>query len=146
MVALSSKGGEYHVYSDRFSYSGFTAKGIITPAVKSAVADVSDTKGPPTVDTTGKNAATTTGPVDPDVFNVQYTMQTGLTRYAPMQPVPPKKITETNTKPLYPTSSVVIAKSRLPIPSVQTTLTASQTYSVSSMENTVRCLQLAGNL
>jgi hypothetical protein len=60
-----------------------------------------------------------------------------LTRYAPMIPQPPTKITATNTKPLYPTSSVQIAKSHLPIPKVQTTITQSQTFSVSSRENTV---------
>jgi hypothetical protein len=141
MVALGKTGGEYHVYSDRFAYSGMTGKGLLPANVKSAVTDISGTKGPAAIDTTGDKATQTTGAVDQEAYKVEYTMQTGLTRYAPMQPVPPKKITATNTKPLYPTSSVAIAKSKLPIPSVQTTITASQTYSVSSMENTVRCLE-----
>jgi hypothetical protein len=138
MVAIAKKGGEYTVYSDRFAYSGMTGKDVLPANVKSAVTSISGTDGPAAVDQTGDKAPTaTTGTVAQAMFAVEYTMQTGLTRYAPMQPVPPKKITATNTKPLFPTSSVVIAKSRLPIPSVQTTITASQTHTASSMENTV---------
>ena len=111
--------------------------GAFPATIKTGLAGISGTSGPDTEDNT----------VDPDKpgaadpaagdYDVEYTMQTGLTRYAPMQPVPPTKITAKNTKPLYPTSSVEIATTRLPIPKVQTTLTQSQTYSVSSMENTV---------
>ena len=142
MVALGKTGGEYTVYSDRFAYSGMTGKGVLPANVKSAITSISGTEGPAAVDETGDNAAATTAAPPQGAYDVEYTMQTGLTRYAPMQPVPPKKITATNTKPLYPTSSVVIAKSKLPIPKVQTTLTASQTHSVSSIENPVRCLDI----
>lgn len=126
-------------YSNRFSYSGM--KGTFPDTVKKGVSDISGTTGPKAVDTTVKaGAANPAAPADGD-YDVEYTMQTGLTRFAPMQPVPSKKITATGTpKPLYPTSSVVIAKSRLPIPSVQTTITQSQTYSVSSRANTVRAV------
>ena len=68
-------------------------------------------------------------------------MQTGLTRYAPMQPVPGTKVTATNTKPMFPTSSVRMATTRLPIPSQATTLTATQTFSTKMIENTVRYLK-----
>ena len=141
MIAVGKTGGQLLTYSDRFSFSGMTGKGILSDAVKAAVKDIDTTTGPPTVDTTtdGTNPAEP-DPVDGDVYKVDYAMQTGLTRYAPMQPVPPTKITAKNTKPLYPTSSVKIAKTRLPIPSQLTTLTQSQTFSVKSMENTVRYL------
>lgn len=137
MIAVAKTGGQLIAYSDRFSYSGMTGKNILNPVVKAAAVAVTDTKGPAAEDNTAADQTTSTSTDNGDVYNVEYTMQTGLTRYAPMQPVPPTKVTATNTKPLYPTSSVPIAKTKLPIPSIQTTLTATQTYSVSSIENTV---------
>jgi hypothetical protein len=137
MQAVGKTGGQLVTYSNRFSYSGM--KGTFSALIKKGVSDISGTAGPKGVDTTVKaGAANPAAPADGD-YDVEYTMQTGLTRYAPMQPVPSKKITATgNPPPLYPTSSVVIAKTRLPIPKVQTTITQSQTYSVSSRVNTVR--------
>lgn len=108
--------------------------GSFPASIKTGLAGISGTSGPDTEDQTTSGDATDSAAGD---YGVEYTMQTGLTRYAPMQPVPPTKITATNTKPLYPTSSVSIATTILPIPKIQTTLTQSQTYSVSSMENTV---------
>lgn len=134
MVAVAKVGGQLITYSDRFSYTGMT--GTWPAAIKTALAKVSGTDGPPTDDKTTDSANPGADPAGGD-YDVEYTMQTGLTRYAPMQPVPPTKITAKDTKPLYPTSSVNIAKTFLPIPSIQTTVTQSQTYSVSSMENTV---------
>lgn len=132
MVAVAKAGGQLITYSDRFSYSGMT--GTFPANVQEALPDISGTTGPSTNDQTGKNAAKDPAAGD---YAVEYTMQTGLTRYAPMQPIPPKTITATNTKPLFPTSSVQIAKTILPIPSIKTTLTQSQTYSVQSRVNTV---------
>jgi hypothetical protein len=138
MVAVGKTGGQLITYSDRFSYSGMAAGAAVFPAnIKPALAKIKGTAGPPTQDKTAK--AGDANPAAPDAaqFEPTYTMQTGATRYAPMQPVPPTKVTATNTKPLYPTSSVSIAKSKLPPPDVQTTITASQTFSVNSRENTV---------
>lgn len=131
MVAVGKTGGELTTYSDRFSYSGMT--GVWGANVNTA--DIDGTDGPAAKDTTGDAAGAVPG-ADGD-YGVAYTMQTGPTRYAPMQPVPPKTVTAQNTKPLYPTSSVKIATTFLPIPSIQTTITQSQTFSVSSVENTV---------
>ncbi|KAJ4986788.1 hypothetical protein SVAN01_07715 [Stagonosporopsis vannaccii] len=132
MVAVGKTGGELTTYSDRFSYSGMTSTWGTT--VKAALDKLDTTSGPATKDTTADAA----GPEGADAdYNVAYTMQTGTIRYAPMQPVPPKKITATNTKPLYPTSSVKIATTALPIPSIQKTITQSQTLTFSSVENTV---------
>lgn len=133
-------GGQYVVYSDRFAYSGMTGKGVLAPAIKQAALAVTNTDGPPSQDgLTNEDTAAAGG----DQYEVEYTMQTGLTRYAPMQPVPGTKVTATNTQPLYPTSSVVIAKTKLPTPSQVITITASQTFSTKSMENTVRSQRLA---
>ena len=108
-----------------------------SPALVTALKDVKGNSGPAAVDTTVKDSAAVSD-VDDSEFDVEYTMQTGPTRYAPMQPVPLTKITAKTAKPQYPTSSVVIAKKKLPIPSQQTTVTQSQTHKVSSIENTVR--------
>lgn len=133
MVAVGKTGGELTTYSDRFSYSGLS--GSWGANVKKALDDLDTTSGPATKDTTSNPAADADGAAGD--YDVAYTMQTGTIRYAPMQPVPPKKITATNTKPLYPTSSVKIATTALPIPSIQKTITQSQTLTFSSVENTV---------
>jgi hypothetical protein len=107
--------------------------GAFPANVEDALANVKGTSAPPRVDKT-KDVAK-----DPaaNEYEVEYTMQTGLTRYAPMQPIPATKITAKNTKPMHPTSKFDIAKTFLPIPSIATTLTQSQTFSVSSRENDV---------
>ena len=101
--------------------------------VATAIAAIQGTAGPAT-----ENNVVAQKKVDPnDPYAVPYTLQTGLTKYAPMQPQPPTKITAQSATPLWPTSSVVIAMTWLPRPSQVTTSTQTQTYSVSSMENTV---------
>lgn len=137
MVAVGRTGGQLTTYSDRFSYSGMT--GSWGANVKKALDDLDTTSGPTTKDTTSNPAAGADAGANGD-FDVAYTMQTGTIRYAPMQPVPPKKITATNTKPLYPASSFTIATTALPIPSIQKTITQSQTLTFSSVENTVSWL------
>ncbi|KAH8729069.1 hypothetical protein GQ44DRAFT_701512 [Phaeosphaeriaceae sp. PMI808] len=134
MMAVGKTGGQLITYSDRFSYSGMTGKFPADAAIKKGLDSIDGTTGPATQDQTVKPGGA--APVAGD-YGVEYTMQTGATRFAPMQPIPPTKITAKNTKPLYPTSSVKIATTRLPIPKIQTTLTQSQTFSVSSRENTV---------
>jgi hypothetical protein len=136
---VGKTGGQLTTYSPRFSYSGMT--GAFNAIIKAGVADISGTSGPATVNNVvqaGANPAEASASPDADAYNMEYTLQTGPTRYAPMQPVPPKTITAKNTKPLYPTSSVVVATTHLKIPSIVTTMTQSQTFSVEARENTVR--------
>lgn len=71
------------------------------------------------------------------MYNIPYNLQSGLTKYAPMQPVPPTKITQNQATPLFPTSSYSVATTWLARPSIVTTMTLPQTFSVSSVENTV---------
>jgi hypothetical protein len=139
MQAVGKTGGQYLAYSDRFSYSGMTGSFPDDPALKAGLADISGTTGPDNVDKTVKSGGNTAVVPGQEEYAVAYTMQTGPTRYAPMQPVPATKITKGKpAKPLNPTSSVPIAKTKLPIPKVKTTLTQSQTFSIKSRENTVR--------
>lgn len=136
-MATATTGGTYTVYSSRFTLTGMT--GTFAAAVVTANAGVTSTDPPAAIDALAGDTAATTAAADGE-FAVSYTAQTGLTKYAAMQPVPPTAITKTNTAPLNPTSSVVLASTFLPIPSEVTTLTQSQTFSVSSRANTVSFL------
>ncbi|KLJ10040.1 hypothetical protein EMPG_14558 [Blastomyces silverae] len=68
--------------------------------------------------------------------NLPYADQTGLTRYAPMPMQPPTKISLKSAAPLYPPSAFNIAKSFLPTPTIQTTISVIATFKVASIENT----------
>ncbi|EED21781.1 beta-1,6-glucan boisynthesis protein (Knh1), putative [Talaromyces stipitatus ATCC 10500] len=71
-----------------------------------------------------------------DVYNVPYPQQTrGLTKYAPMGKRPATTITAKSGPPQFPTSAFEVAHTFLPIPTWQTTLTASRTWTTSGMEN-----------
>jgi len=141
MVSVSSEGGTVINYSNRFTLTGMT--GTFPAAVVQGIAAIAgSTAGPPTVNNVANNAAPaagTTAAAAPGAneFNVPYQSQTGLTKYAPMQPVPGTKITATAFTPLHPTSAFTIATTYMGTPIVATTITESQTFSVSSMENTV---------
>lgn len=133
MVSTAATGGTVTNFSPRFSMSGMT--GTFPQNVIDGMKSVTGTDGPAKIDAT--NDAAPANPAEGD-FGVAYTMQTGLTRFAPMQPVPPTAITKKEKTPLFPTSSVSVATAFLPTPKIQTTITQSQTFSVSSRENTVR--------
>jgi hypothetical protein len=132
MLSVATAGGTVWNYSTRFTLTGMT--GVFSPAVQTAVAGVSGTTGPNTVNRVAANA----GLAPAGEWGTPYNLQTGLTKYAPMQPVPPTKITATNTSPLWPTSSVSLASTFLPIPSVLATIVQGNTFKVSSHANTVR--------
>jgi len=134
VISVATQGGTITTYSDRFTITGMT--GATDPAIKAAVT-AAGTAVPAPVDATANNAAAGAAG-DPNANSgVPYAEQTGAIRYAPMQGVPPTKITKKDTKPLYPTSSYKVAVSFLPTPSQTKTVTASQTFSADSMENTV---------
>ncbi|KAF2791635.1 beta-1,6-glucan boisynthesis protein-like protein [Melanomma pulvis-pyrius CBS 109.77] len=132
MISTATAGGIVTNFSPRFSFKSMT--GTFSNTVITAMKTVTGTDGPSRIDaTTDKPAGAV--PQDGD-FGVEYTMQTGATRYAPMQAVPPTKITKKKATPLHPTSSVDIARAMLPNPKQQTTVTQSQTFSIKSVENT----------
>jgi len=118
--------------------------GAFIPDVQAALTTVSGTAGPAR-DTSGLTAAAAPVAVPDaaasaagDQWAIPYDQQIGNTKYAPMQPVPPTKITATNTNPVWPTSGVTIATTFLPVPNIATTLTQVQTHVVTSHPNTVR--------
>ncbi|KAF4552856.1 putative cell wall synthesis protein KRE9 [Elsinoe fawcettii] len=132
MVSTSASGGQLINYSSRFTLTGMT--GTFPAAVQAGItAAAGSSAGPATEDQLSNNVGAGAG----DSGNqVPYSLQSGLTRYAPMQPVPPTKITQKTWTPLFPTSAFTVATTYLPVPSIVTTVTAKQTFSVSSIENT----------
>ncbi|KAI9791072.1 MAG: hypothetical protein M1816_004303 [Peltula sp. TS41687] len=133
MISVATVGGTVINYSKRFTLTGMT--GIFPPAVLDGLKNVKGTDGPATQNqVAGQNNA---NPAADGPWAVPYTLQTGLTRYAPMQPLPPTKITVDKATPLFPTSPVTFAKTWLQPPSQQTTLTQSATFSINSRVNDV---------
>ncbi|KAA6411533.1 MAG: beta-1 [Lasallia pustulata] len=130
MVSVATAGGSVTNYSPRFSVAGMT--GTFSANVVAGIGTISGTAGPATENNVAQNQAA----AQDDKYAVPYTLQTGLTKYAPMQPQPPTKITAQSASPMWPTSSVSIATTWLPRPSQVTTSTQTQTFSMSSMENT----------
>lgn len=133
-ISAVNGGGTVINFSERFTIAGMT--GVTPPQFITAAAAAA--AAPPAAQVQGVNngGGNNGGNPDAGAYGVPYTLQTGLTKYAPMQPVPPTKITKKNATPLFPTSAFVIAKTFLPIPSIVKTITNPQTFSVSSMENT----------
>lgn len=126
-------------YSSRFTVTGMT--GVTPPNIAAAVPG--GTAGPPT-----QNNVVAGGQADPaagadaapdaGAYTVPYDKQTGTVRYAPMQPIPPTKITKKGKPtPLFSASAFDIATARMPNPTVLSTVTQSQTVHGMTMENTV---------
>ena len=140
MISTSATGaGTVINFSNRFSVTGMTGTWSST-AAEADFKTISGTAGPATVNTISNNPAAAPGvpaAAQGGSYTVSYQFQTGLTKFAPMQPKPGSTITAKNTAPLYPASPYTVATTFLPVPSQVTTLTQSATYSASSMENTV---------
>ena len=140
MVANTATGGSVINYSPRFTLTGMT--GTWSPAVAAAINGITAPTDVPTGTT--QNAGAAPGAAAAGGTILPYSLQTGLTRFAPMQGVPPTKITAAKSPtPLFPTSAFTVATTYLPLPTIVTTTTASQTFSVSSQVNTVSAMQVS---
>lgn len=144
-VISVATGGTVENFSDRFSISGMD--GVFPAAVTTGLKTVTGTAGPATIN----NIADTQNPaagagqgatpaVAAGEYTVAYTLQTGLTRYAPMPIMPPTKISAKNASPQWPTSSYTPYVQAAGSPNAVTTNTLTQTFSGQSIENTVRIL------
>lgn len=80
-----------------------------------------------------------------DPYTVPYPQQTGPTRYAPLAKKPGTAIATTAPTPQFPASPYTIATEYLEPGTVKTTLTASETLSVTMIENTVCCWRDLGS-
>lgn len=74
--------------------------------------------------------------IDSRSFTVPYTMQTGRTRYAPMQTQPGSVVTYTMYSNRHATSAYTAYTSILPSPNVYSTITPGWSYAVTSKFNT----------
>lgn len=135
MIATSNS-GTITVFSDRFTLNGMT--GTFPASIESDLNSISGSSGPRPVNVQVDERQAVQDAVGAGPYAIPYGQQTGLTRYAPMQKVPGTKITATNTAPLYPPSSVKLATTYLPNPTIVTTFTETQTFVVASHPNTVR--------
>ena len=137
MISAATVGGQVINYSSRFTIQGMTGAWTST-AAQADFKTVSGTGGPSTQNQVSNNPAGGAGAgAAGGSYTIPYQMQTGLTRYAPMQLIPGSKITAKVTGPQFSSSAIQFAKAFLPTPSEVTTMSASATFSVSSIENTV---------
>lgn len=116
--------------------------GVFPDAVVAALKTVSGTSGPATENDISSSAATTTATGAGGEYTVPYAMQSGEIRYAPMPPMAQTKISAKNASPQYSTSSYSVYVSVAGSPNAATTITASVTFSASSIENTVSYLRV----
>lgn len=122
-------------YSQRFSLSGMT--GTFSEKVQTGLSLLPNVTRDHSELKKRQLAAAAAAPAAA-LYNVPYPLQsTGLTKYAPMAQHPGTTITAKSAPPQFPTSAYTVAKTMLPIATWQTTLTASQTFSTTSIENPV---------
>lgn len=145
MISTATAGGTVTNFSNRFTLTGMT--GSFPPDVIVSNKNIVGTAGPATVNQVAEAPAAGKGTIDAGAWGTPYDEQLGPTRYAPMQPIPGTKITATNTKPLWPTSSVPIATTFLPPLGAKlvTTQTQPQTYKAASHANTVSSTSVMEN-
>lgn len=125
-------------FSHRFSLSGMT--GSFSEPIAQAIASITNLDGPGALETRqdegdgeGLQKRQNVG-----AYTIPYPLQADmLTKYAPMAKKPGTAITAQSATRRFPTSAYTIATTYLPVPTVVTTLSASETYSVVSIENTV---------
>ena len=138
MVSDAVAGGTLTSYSTRFSLTGM--KGAFSDIQIAGITALGvSTAGPQGVNSVAGAHPPGVDNIDAAMFALPWAQQTGPTRYAAMQPIPPSKITKNKPTPLNPTSSFNIATTFLPPPPpAQTTFTQSQTQTFTQSENPVR--------
>jgi hypothetical protein len=142
----AATGGSVINFSDRFTISGMD--GVFPAVVKAGLETVSGTAGPPTendIQAVQQPAAGAggTAAIAPGDYAVAYTLQTGPIRYAPMPPMAVTQISAKGQSRQWPTSAYTVYPSPAGSPNAITTNTMAQTFSASSIENTVRVHELA---
>lgn len=142
----AATGGSVINFSDRFTISGMD--GVFPAVVTAGLKTVSGTAGPPTendiqaVQQPGAGGGGTAA-IAPGDYAVAYTLQTGPIRYAPMPPMAVTKISAKGQSRQWPTSAYTVYPNPAGSPNAITTNTMVQTFSASSIENTVGVHELA---
>ncbi|KAK0654651.1 Cell wall synthesis protein KRE9 [Lasiodiplodia hormozganensis] len=151
IVSLTKDGQAYTTYSPRFTLYGMT--GSFPEPVQEALAanPIIDTD-PPVIAISDDESDTElkkrqgAAPIGAGVaatvtaaggsYTIPYTMQTGLTKYAPMQRVPSSKITKSDPSRQFPTSAYTAYTTYAKTPTQVMTVTQSGTFTISSKEAT----------
>lgn len=137
MVSRGSNNITVINYSDRFSVIGMTGtfSELVQYGLSLTANDTSDSHQD--LKLRKRQVAAAIIPAK-NLYDVPYPEQSkGLTKYAPMGKRPATTITAKSGPPQFPTSTFNIARTFLPIPAWQTTLTASRTWTNSLIENPV---------
>lgn len=113
-------------YSSRFELTGMTGPQATFVVTATGPAPAGQTS------LTGAAGATT---FDTASFDLPYTAQTGIYRFAPMQTQPGSTITATTWTPRYPTSAYTAFQSHAEPPRIVSTITAGWDYSAESAAN-----------
>ena len=139
MISVGIDGGQDIVYSKRFGLTGMTATAWSSTAIAAGVtaAGTDTTYVPDDVHGLTSDATTAAAAVGASQWTVPYHLQTGLMKYAPPQPIPGTKITAKTPSMMNPSTSYTLFSTYAKPSTINYTLTASQTTSYSSRENTV---------
>jgi hypothetical protein len=143
-LKMTSSGPDISVinYSKRFSLTEMV--GTFSDRVQQGILSVSDDNGPSPQSGEHDDLRRRQ---DEAMFAVPYQEQlTGVTRYAPMAKLPGTAITAKTVSRQFPTSAYAVAVTFLPIPQIETTITAPPTFSTSSIENTASPAALPNNM
>lgn len=132
VYATYGTGGGYTIhYTNRFQLTGMSGSGTtftFTPAYFSVTGDAPT----PQVAVGGTG---TTASIDSRSFTVPYTLQTGQTRFAPMQTQPGSSVSYTMYSTRHAPSSYTPYTSLSPSPNVYSTITPGWSYTVASTFN-----------
>lgn len=112
-------------YTNRFQLKGMTGSTKTLTVANTVTGD------PPADQTEGGAAAT----INSKSFSITYTLQTGRTRYAPMQLQPGTKVTASSWSRKYPTSAVTFYSTMSPSPKCLSTITPGWSYTINSLMN-----------
>ncbi|RCK57991.1 Cell wall synthesis protein KRE9 [Candida viswanathii] len=123
IYTVFNSGGVTIHYSPRFRLTGMTGP--------TGTLVVTKTGSAPDSYVSGFASAT----VNSASFTVPYTLQTGKTRYAPMQTQPGSTVTATTWTMQFPTSAVTYYSTKLASPVVMSTITPGWSYTAESAVN-----------
>ncbi|CAI5758859.1 unnamed protein product [Candida verbasci] len=118
-------------YSQRFRLTDMSGSNVVNKQTTTATFSMSVTGAQPGDQAVGFASAS----VDSASFTVPYTLQTGRTRYAPMQMQPGSKVTATTWTRKFPTSSVSYYSTKMKSPNIQSTITPGWSYTAESAVN-----------
>jgi len=143
-LKMTSSGPDMSVinYSKRFSLTEMV--GTFSDRVQQGILSISDDNGPSLQSEEHDDLRRRQ---DEAMFAVPYQEQlTGVTRYAPMAKLPGTAITAKTVSRQFPTSAYAVAVTFLPTPHIETTITASPSFSTSSIENTASPAPFPNNM